>query len=226
MPGAPVKPIGILGGTFDPVHVAHLRLAHEAWEGLALEQVRLVPNAIPPHRAAPGASAEQRLAMLQLAVADHPGLAVDERELHRPAPSYTIDTLESLRGELGAGRSLCLILGADAFVLLETWHRWQALFGAAHLVVAHRPGYPPRSWAARMGEALGEELRNRATSDPADLKRTPAGRIFALPATQLDVSATQLRALLAAGRPPRYLIPDRVLDYIEKHHLYRAMDAR
>lgn len=221
-----MKPIGILGGTFDPVHVAHLRLAHEAWEALALEQVRLVPNATPPHRAAPATSAEQRLAMLRLAVADHPGLAVDERELHRAAPSYTIDTLESLRGELGAERSLCLILGADAFVLLETWHRWQALLATAHLVVAHRPGYAPASWAARMGESLGRELNARATADPADLKRAPAGRIFALAVTQLDVSATQLRALLAAGRPPRYLIPDRVLDYIENQHLYRAPDAR
>ncbi len=220
-----MRSIGILGGTFDPVHLGHLRLAHEAWEGLALEQVRLVPNATPPHRPAPGASAGQRVAMLRLAVADHPGLAVDERELHRPAPSYTIDTLESLRGELGAGYPLCLILGADAFVMLETWHRWQALFDAAHLVVAHRPGYSASGWEARLGKPLGRELRTRLTADPADLKRSPAGRIFALSITQLDVSATQLRTLLAAGRPPRYLIPDRVLDYIEKHHLYRVMDG-
>lgn len=221
-----MKPLGILGGTFDPVHVAHLRLAHEAWEGLDLSQVRLVPNAIPPHRAAPGTPAAHRLAMLRLAVAGHPGLAVDDRELLRPAPSYTIDTLESLRREVGAETPLCLILGADAFVLLETWHRWRALLGQAHLVVAHRPGYPPADWQARMGEALGRELATRATQDPADLKRAPSGRICALPVTQLDVSATRVRALLAAGRPPRYLIPDSVLDYIETHHLYRAVDAR
>lgn len=221
-----MKPLGILGGTFDPVHVAHLRLAHEAWEGLDLSQVRLVPNAVPPHRALPGTPGAHRLAMLRLAVAGHPGLAVDDRELLRPAPSYTIDTLESLRREAGGGIPLCLILGADAFVLLETWHRWQALFGLAHLVVAHRPGYPPADWSAHMGEALGRELAMRATQDPADLKRAPAGRICAFPVTQLDVSATRLRAMLAAGRPPRYLIPDSVLDYIETHHLYRAVDAR
>ncbi len=221
-----MKPLGILGGTFDPVHVAHLRLAHEAWEGLGLAQVRLVPNATPPHRAEPGTAAEHRLAMLRLAVAGHPGLAVDDRELRRSAPSYSIDTLESLRAEIGPDRPLCLILGADAFVLLETWHRWQALFGQAHLVVAHRPGHPPESWAAHMGKALARELSDRATTDPADLNRAPAGRICNFPVTQLDVSATQLRALLAAGRPPRYLIPDSVLDYIESHHLYRALDAR
>lgn len=221
-----MKPLGILGGTFDPVHVAHLRLAHEAWEGLDLAQVRLVPNAIPPHRAAPGTAPEHRLAMLHLAVAGHPGLAVDDRELRRPAPSYSIDTLASLRAETGPDRPLCLILGADAFVLLETWHRWQALFGQAHLVVAHRPGHPPESWPAQMGEPLRHELAMRATTDPADLNRAPAGRICTLPVTQLDVSATQLRSLLAAGRPPRYLIPDSVLDYIETHHLYRALDAR
>lgn len=221
-----MKPLGILGGTFDPVHVAHLRLAHEAWEGLDLAQVRLVPNAIPPHRAAPGAPAEHRLAMLRLAIAGHPGLAVDERELLRPSPSYTIDTLESLRREAGTQAPLCLILGADAFVLLETWHRWQSLFVQAHVVVAHRPGHPPGDWGARMGEALRSELAARVTSEPADLKRTPSGRICALPVTQLDVSATRLRALLAAGRSPRYLIPDSVLDYIETHHLYRVLDAR
>lgn len=220
-----MKPLGILGGTFDPVHVAHLRLAHEAWEGLDLEQVRLVPNAIPPHRATPGTSAQHRLAMLHLAVAGHPGLTVDDRELRRPVPSYSIDTLESLRGELGPQRPLCLILGADAFVLLETWHRWQALFHQSHLVVAHRPGHLPESWPAHMGAALRRELAARATADPADLNRAPAGRICPFPVTQLDVSATQLRALLAAGRPPRYLIPDSVLDYIESHHLYKALDA-
>ena len=218
--------IGVLGGTFDPGHTAHLRLAHEALERLGLEQVRLTLSAAPPHRPPPGASAEHRLAMLRLAVADNPALVVDDRELRRPAPSYTIETLESLRAEFGASRPLCLILGADAFVLLQTWRRWLDLFEFAHIVVAHRPGSDPASWGETMGAALRSQYAARLTEDPSRLRHAPGGSIVTLGITQLDISASAIRAQVAGGGSPRYLLPESVLGYIARNDLYRESDAR
>ncbi len=211
-------PVGLLGGTFDPIHHAHLRLAHEAQAVCGLDHVRFVPSATPPHRDTPGATAEQRLAMVELAIADHPGFVADRRELDRTQPSYTIHTLESLRTEFGAARPICLLLGADAFRLLETWHRWRDLFAFAHLVVAHRPGFDPEPDTA----ALAEEYRRRVADGPAALARQPAGSILPLTITPLDISASAIRAERSAGGSPRYLLPDSVLGYIESHHLYQG----
>lgn len=219
------RPIGVLGGTFDPIHVAHLRLAHEAWELLGLDHVRFVPSARPPHRDPPRASAAQRLAMVELAIADHPGFVADPRELARNSPSYTVDTLDSMRAEFGATRPVCLLVGADAFVQLETWHRWRDLFALAHIVVAHRPGFAPEAWVAHMGTRLAGEFEARRTQSAETLRQHPAGRVLAMPITQLDVSASGIRALLAAGREPRYLIPESVLGYIARNHLYRKPHA-
>ncbi|MCW5623160.1 MAG: nicotinate-nucleotide adenylyltransferase [Burkholderiales bacterium] len=219
-------PVGVLGGTFDPIHFAHLRLAHEAWERLGLDHVRLVPSATPPHRALPGVSAEHRLAMVQRAVADHPGLRADGRELDRTGPSYTIDTLEGLRAELPPATPLCLILGADAFLLLTTWKRWEALFDQAHLVVAHRPGHPPDRWTAGMEPALRRAFESRLTAGISDLHASASGRIYALGITQLDISSTAIRTAIAAGRSPRYLLPPNVIDYIGLQQLYKDPDAR
>lgn len=213
-------PVGLLGGTFDPIHHAHLRLAHEAQAACGLDHVRFVPSATPPHRDTPGATAEQRLAMVELAIADHPGFVADRRELDRTQPSYTIHTLESLRTEFGAGRPICLLLGADAFRLLETWHRWRDLFAFAHLVVAHRPGFDPQPDTP----ALAEEYRRRLTEAPA-LASHPAGGILPLAITPLDISASAIRAERLAGGSPRYLLPDSVLGYIESHHLYQREAA-
>lgn len=218
--------IGVLGGTFDPVHCAHLRLAHEALDTIGLDHVRLIVSAAPPHRPPPGASAEHRLAMLRLAVADNPTLVVDDRELRRPAPSYTVDTLESLRAEFGGARPLCLIVGADAFVLLQTWRRWLDLFELAHIVVAHRPGYEPARWGDAMGPALRSQFAARLTDDPARLRSAPGGAITTIAITQLDISASAIRAQVAAGRSPRYLLPESVLGYIGRNDLYREPDAR
>lgn len=219
-------PVGVLGGTFDPIHHAHLRLAHEAWERLGLDHVRLIPSATPPHRSLPGVSAEHRLAMVQLAAAGHPAFRADDRELRRSGPSYTIDTLGDLRAELPAATPLCLILGADAFLLLTTWRRWNALFDRAHLVVAHRPGHPPEHWPAQMEPALLRAFQARLTSQPSDLRSAPAGRIFAFGITQLDISSTAIRTTIAQGRSPRYLLPANVIDYIGLHQLYKESDAR
>ncbi len=217
--------IGVLGGTFDPVHLAHLRLAQEAFGAFALDHVRLIVSAAPPHRAPPAASAEDRLAMLRAAAADNPALVVDDRELLRPAPSYTIDTLESLRAEFGGARPVCLIVGADAFVMLQTWRRWLDLFTLAHIVVAHRPGFEPAHWRETMGTALRAQFDSRLTAERDRVGNSPAGTITTLPITQLDISASAIRAQLVTGRSPRYLIPESVLGYIDRNDLYKEPDG-
>jgi nicotinate-nucleotide adenylyltransferase len=200
-----MRPIAILGGTFDPVHIGHLRVAWEAADVLEAE-VRLMPAQVPPHRPAPAASAEQRVRMLQLALAGQDRLTLDTRELDRNGPSYTFDTLRSLRDEFGAERPLILLLGADAFAGLPTWHRWRELFDLAHIAVLTRPGHVP-AWSAELVEATAPRRARMA----ADLRATPAGRLFALAVTPLEISASQVRALLAAGHEPRWLLPDALL---------------
>ncbi|MBK8016003.1 MAG: nicotinate-nucleotide adenylyltransferase [Betaproteobacteria bacterium] len=221
MGGSAPGPVGILGGTFDPIHLAHLRLAQEALERCRLAQVRLVPSARPPHRDVPGASAEQRLRMVELAIRGNPGLAADDRELRRSEASFTIDTVASLRAELGQGRSLCLILGADAFALFETWKQWRILLDQVHVIVACRPGYDPQP----ASPVLGKEYRRRCIGRPEDLESSSGGLIYPLAITALDISASRIREDLAAGTSPRYLLPDSVLGYIESNHLYRSPDA-
>lgn len=219
---AAAAPLGILGGTFDPIHFAHLRLAEEAREALGLARVRLIPAGQPPHRGAPGSTADDRLAMARLAVAGNPGLEIDDGEVRAAQKSYTVLTLERLRAELGAERPLVLILGADAFEGLPTWHRWQALFGLAHLAIANRPGYAPhgRRWPQVLSPELDAACRDRHTSDPAALREAPAGRVIPFDMTPLAISASLIRDLIAHRASPRYLLPDSVLDYIGRHHLY------
>ena len=208
--------IGILGGTFDPIHHGHLRLALEIHEGLGLDEVRLIPARQPPHRGAPFAGAEDRQAMLEAAVVATPGLRVDARELDRDGPSYTVDTLESFRAEFPQ-RSLCLIVGMDAFCELDAWYRWRSLPELAHIVIARRPGaLMPES--GRPAELLRERLTDSATA----LRRMQAGRTLMQDVPPLDITATRIRSLLGAGRNPRYLLPDAVLDVIHERGLYLA----
>jgi len=211
-----VRRIGILGGTFDPVHIGHLRSALEVAEFMALDELRLLPNARPPHRDTPQVAAQDRLAMVRRAVEGVAGLSVDDRELLRDTPSYTLDTLESLRAELGASDQLFLLMGWDAFCGLPGWHRWDELLKHCHILVLQRPDAdvePP------------DELRNllaaRSESDPTAMSG-PAGNISFVWQTPLSVSATQIRQLLASGKSVRFLVPDAVLAYIETHGLYRA----
>ena len=203
----------ILGGTFDPIHFGHLRPALEMMEHLGADEVRFTPCRIPPHRRAPAVAAEHRLAMVERAVQGQPGFTVDRRELERDGPSYSVDTLESLRSEMGGGRPLCLMMGLDAFAGFKSWHRWQDILGLAHVVVAHRPGSPPsgdpEDW-----------VREATAEDPAALRSRPAGRIFFQTVTQLDISATAIRVMLGRGESPRYLVPDGVLEYIRLQGLY------
>jgi nicotinate-nucleotide adenylyltransferase len=212
---APQGPIGILGGSFDPVHNGHLRTAIEVLERCRLSAVRLVPSGCPPHRAAPVASAELRLRMLLAAARSEPRLIVDDRELRRSGPSYTVDSLASLRAESGA-QPLCLLLGADAFLGLPTWHRWREIFDLAHIVVLRRPG-----WELAAGGELGEQLAQRRSDDPQALRRAPAGAIRLEAVTQLDIASSAIRALAAAGGDPRFLVPDPVRDIIVSTGCYQ-----
>jgi nicotinate-nucleotide adenylyltransferase len=217
--------IGIFGGTFDPVHYGHLRLAQEIGESLRLAEVRIVPAGTPPHRAAPQVTAVQRLEMVRLAVAGNPLLSVDDREVRRSGPGYTVDTLTELRRGVGATRPLCLLLGADAFLELATWHRWHDLFGLAHLVIAHRPGFPPDSWLARMPEPLAREYSARLLRQPFGVHLSPSGGIVTQAIAALDISASMIRDSLARGVSPRYLLPDPVLDYIGRNNLYVTQEV-
>ena len=208
-------PIGIYGGTFDPIHFGHLRTAVEVQEGLQLNEVRFVPARIPPHRDDPGASPEDRLRMLAAAVADTPRLVVDERELRRPGPSFTVDTLRTLRAEVGS-RPLCLVLGTDAFLGLPTWREPETILTLAHIIVVHRPGaqLPTAGLAARW-------LREHQGHGRDALAEQPAGVILPYPVTALDISATAIRRLLATGQSPRFLLPHAVLTIIQERGLYR-----
>ena len=216
-------PLGVLGGTFDPIHTGHLRLAEEAREALGLGGVRLIPAGQPPHRGEPGSTAEDRLAMARLAAAGNPGFMVDDGEVRAQQKSYTVLTLERLRAEIGPQRPLVLILGADAFAGLPTWHRWTDLFVLAHIAVANRPGYAPhgRRWPATLSPELDAACAGRHTADPAELRHTPAGRVVPFDMTPLAISASLIRDLVRNGHSARYLLPESVLDYIAAHHLYR-----
>ena len=214
------SPIGILGGTFDPIHYGHLRLAQQVGETLKLDQVRFVPSGTPPHRAAPQLSSAERLAMVNFAVLENALFTVDDREVKRSGPGYTFDTLAELRREFGAARPLCLLVGADAFLDFATWHRWHELFGLAHVVIAHRPGYPVDTWQDRMPQPLAREYAARSLQQPLAVHLAPAGGIAVVAITALDISATMIRQLLHSGSSPRYLLPDSVLDYIQSRKLY------
>lgn len=208
------KPIGILGGTFNPIHHGHLRLALELYERLDLAEVRLIPSAHPPHREPPSISAEMRLQMVKLAIADVPGLCVDDRELLRVGPSYTVDTLESLRAEF-PDTPLFLILGMDAFMTLPHWHQWQRFIHLAHLLVVRRPGK-----VLPMVHIMRDFLNSHQTQNLKDLLTQPAGYILTQEIPALTISATQIRGLIANGKNSHYLLPESVLHFIHTHRLY------
>jgi nicotinate-nucleotide adenylyltransferase len=208
--------VGVFGGTFNPVHYGHLRSALELVERLQLEQLRLMPSAQPPHRDAPECSAAHRAAMIELAVKGEPRLACDVRELQRPGKSYTIDSLIELRGELGAGTSLCMVMGCDAVLDIAKWHRWQELLDWAHIVVIARPG-----WELPLTGEVAQWLKDYRVEDPQSLRQWPAGYIAIEELRPLAISATEIRDILAAGTSARYLLPQSVLDYIQTNKLYR-----
>jgi len=213
-----LTPVGVLGGTFDPVHFGHLRLAEEAREQLGLAGVRWIPAGQPPHRGTPRSAPHHRLEMVRLAIAGNSAFTLDASEALSAAPSYSVPTLTRLRESLGPRQPLLLLLGADAFLGLDTWHRWQELFALAHIGVATRPGSPLET--ARLPAALAAEFAQRRCTSPHALREAANGCILPFSITALDISATQLRKTLAAGGSARYLLPAPVLDYIDEYKLY------
>lgn len=214
-----VQPIGVFGGTFDPVHFGHLRLAEEMAESIGLERVLFIPAGQPPHRGMPRIAAPHRLEMVRRAIAGNPRFAADAREVDSPNPSYTVDTLTALRAELGADQPLWLLLGADAFLGLPGWHEWQRLFALAHIAVAARPG-ALLTQSDAMPESLKKEVSQRLVADGS--AAGAAGSVLLRQMTPLDISATAIRNTLARHGSVRYLLPDAVLDYIHEHQLYAS----
>lgn len=212
----PSGPVGIFGGTFDPVHYGHLRSALELVERLELQQLRLMPCAVPPHRDVPTCDATHRAAMVELAVAGEPRLCCDKRELERRGTSYTIDSLVELRRELGQQCSLALVMGCDAVLEITGWHRWQELLDRAHVVVIARPG-----WQLPAEGVVANWLQAHRLTGPGQLGAQPCGGVLIEELRPLAISSTEIRSLLGSGRSARFLLPQAVLDYIQSHSLYQ-----
>lgn len=209
--------LGILGGTFDPIHAGHLRTALELAEELAMARMCLLPSGIPPHRGAPVASPQQRLAMAELAIAGDDTLAVDGRESRKTTTAYTIDTLRELRAEVGEQTAISFCVGADAFMGMPAWRDWQEFPRLCHIVVVARPG-----WHLPADLGALECWRDRFIYQGDTLARSCAGKVLFVSLTPMDVSASRIRDITAAGFSARYLLPDSVWHYIQQHRLYRG----
>lgn len=210
--------IGIFGGTFDPIHFGHLRPALDCFQNLGLSELRLVPLNLAVHRPQPLAPASLRLEMLEAAISGQSGFVADPRELNRPGRSYSRDTLVSVRGEIGQHRPLCLLVGDDAFAGFMGWYRPFEILELAHLVVMRRP---PGACTKELDPDLKDLYQARGCDGPETLYGSPAGLILMQDVTQLDISSTHVRSLIAQGYSPRYLVPDPVLTIIERTGLYR-----
>ncbi|MDO8207605.1 MAG: nicotinate-nucleotide adenylyltransferase [Gallionella sp.] len=213
------KPIGILGGTFDPIHYGHLRLAEEMLELAGLQHIRFIPTGNPPHRDTPKVSAAHRSAMVQLAIADQPAFVLDEREVRRTTKCYTVDTLRELRTEMGETQPLCLLMGGDAFLQLHTWHEWEQILDLAHIVVGYRPGFTLEKRIHTATKELRQQYQQRLCTVDY-LSQQAAGGIAELAIPKLEISATLIRSRVAEKRTIRYLLPASVADYIYQHNLY------
>lgn len=222
MPESLPPPRLFYGGTFDPFHCGHLAIARHARDRLGVE-VRFLPAADPPHRPPPGASAHDRVRMLQLGIAGEPGLVVDLRELERDTPSWTVDTMRGVRAELGPHAPVALLLGADSLHGLAGWKEWRALLELVHFVVAARPGLELRQG---LPPELQDALEGRWTGDADDLRRAPGGRVLRLEQPLHPGSATAVRQRITAGGDWRPLVPTAVADYIAHHGLYAPGRSR
>lgn len=207
--------IGILGGTFDPIHFGHIKPALELLKQLPLEEIRYIPCRIPPHRCTPVASAEDRWQMVNLVVEHQTGLSADARELGRNGPSYSVDTLMDLRAELGASVSLGFIMGYDAFCTLPQWHHWERILELAHIIVIERPGSEEP-----LHRALAQLWQHSKLENPKALPQAPHGGILSCAVTPIAISSSSIRDCIRVGESPRYMLPGSVWAYIKRHGLY------
>ncbi|MEE9330815.1 MAG: nicotinate-nucleotide adenylyltransferase [Methylophilaceae bacterium] len=210
--------VGIFGGTFNPIHFGHLRMAQELVDALGLAEVRFIPSAQPPHKDDVTVSAEHRAAMVKLAIADNPLFTLDRCELEREGTSYTVDTLIELQESLSGETALCLIMGSDAFVKLNTWHRWQTLLDYAHIILVQRPGTQVQE---KLPSELETLLHDHYTDQHSDLSSENSGFITMQKISAQDISATHIRHLLQHGESVHYLTPNEVIKYSNQNQLYQ-----
>lgn len=223
MPKENYSLIGIYGGTFDPIHYGHLRLAEELNGILGFSRLYFIPSGSPRLRNAPIASKHHRVAMLSAAIQDNEIFMLDEREVERDGESYSVVTLREYRKEVGSECALCFIMGSDVFLNLPKWHYWHEMFELCHIIVADRPGYIS-TLNSKMPSELKEVLMSRQASSIGDLKGSSHGLIFVAPTTLQDISATVIRESIAANQSIRYLTPDAVLEYIKTNRLYSGKE--
>ncbi|MBE7527745.1 nicotinate-nucleotide adenylyltransferase [Nitrosomonas sp.] len=213
---------GIYGGTFDPIHYGHLRIAEELSDILQLNHLFFLPAGQPRLRNAPLATGEHRLAMLREAICGNDRFSVDDREIRRPGETYSVETLQEIRLEYSTKKlaALCFIIGADAFIKLPCWHHWRDLFELCHLVIVNRPGSVSINDSSALPDELRHACQSRWTGMADELKNWPFGRIFTAPTSLLDISSTKIRNIVTSGKSARYLLPESVLNHIDRHHLY------
>lgn len=209
-----MKPIGVFGGRFDPIHYGHLRTAFELLQALNFEEIRFMPCGNPPHRDQAHADAEFRFEMVAAAIEGQHGFVIDDRELSRKGPSYSVDSLNTLRTDFPL-RSIALIIGMDAFINLPKWYQWQEILQLSHIVVAHRPG-----WRLPDMGPLGELLTTKGTHRVDDLHEAKSGHIYIHDVTQLEISSSEIRELISLNRIPRFLMPDSVCEIIKRTRCY------
>tara|TARA_B100000029_G_scaffold68114_1_gene60597 strand:+ start:337 stop:999 length:663 start_codon:yes stop_codon:yes gene_type:complete len=212
--------IAVLGGTFDPVHHGHLESARAIRDVLSVEEVRLIPSFQPPHRNPPESSAEHRLAMLRAAMVDLPNIAVDDREIRREGVSFTVDTLTSLRREVGLGVPIYFIMGMDAFCTLDEWYEWQEITELAHIVVLQRPGHE-----MQLSEDMVKWIKGRESANVEELQNNPGKRVCFLELEQISVSSTDIRRAFHCGEVPEAKLPRAVSSYIKSHDLYQPENS-
>lgn len=214
---------GIYGGTFDPIHYGHLRIAEELLDIAGLKQIIFVPSGSPRLRNAPAASRCHRSAMVRLAIEGNNRFVLDEREINRSGISTTVQSLREYQCELDDNTVLCFILGTDAFVKINQWSEWRELFRLCHLIIVARPGYTSLTEDQNLPAEIRKEFTARCVQDAAALESQSSGFIYAAQTSLLEISASHIRALLCAGKSIRYLLPENVSDYIESNRLYTGI---
>lgn len=212
--------IGIFGGTFDPIHYGHLRVAEEIVETIDLQKMYFIPAGNPWLRPAPIASSQHRAEIVQIAIQDNPRFILDKREINREGISYSVDSLRELKQEFGKKTVLCFVIGADAFIKLAKWNNWRETFNLCHFIIVARPGHQLISNHDMLPIELQEECSKRWVSSVSSLRSSDNGLLFIAPTTMLDISATTIRARIAAGESVRYLVSDAVLRYIKANQIY------